>query len=106
MTGVSINVEQGWTLHLTDPCLDAGLAISQDPTRIHHHAHQNFPWDVIVEEVAECPLQADGIHLDDLQGPQVLHYHLPHVIMVVAYQHGEDLQIKPNKIRIYLSNAQ
>lgn len=49
MTGDSINVEQGWK----DLCLDAGLATSHDPTRIHHHAHQIFPLDVMVEEVAE-----------------------------------------------------
>ena len=59
-----------------------------------------FPWYfVLLEELAEHPLQGSGVHFYDLQGPQMLHHHLPEVIMIVADEHGEDLQIKPNVSR-------
>lgn len=92
MTGVPINIQQCWTV-LVHPGLEAGLAAPLHSTRIHQHTHKVFQRDVIfLKELAEHLFQRSSIHLHDLQGPQMLHHHLPQVRMLVANEHGEDLQ--------------
>lgn len=63
-----------------------------------------FPRDVILrEELTEHPLQVGSIPLYDLHRPQMLHHHLPQVIMVVADEHGEDLQSQTKfKVKVNL----
>lgn len=94
MAGVSITIQEVGAI-LVDPGLEAHLAVPHHSTRVHQYTHKVLPQDVVfLKEFAEHLLRSSSINFQDFQEPHMIHHNLPQVCMIIANQHGEDLQHK------------